>query len=62
MKPKISIRRWDLAESKWPIGLQLAVLPVWGYQVLCNGVAVAKSSDKNEIRRIAYHLRTKWNK
>lgn len=66
MKPKISIRKWDLSEGNYPIGLiyNQITLPFSsiGYQVVCNGVVIARSSDKNQVRRVAYHLKTKWDK
>ena len=59
MKPKISIQKWDITRGYFPRDLSgIAV----GYQVICNGILIARSDDKNLARRIAYHLRTKWDK
>lgn len=62
MKPKVSIRKWDMSAGAFPIGLHSGIISLNGYQVLWNGVVIARSSDKNEARRVAYHLRTKCNK
>ena len=63
MKPKISIQKWDVTRG---ILLhdpsRIVFFPTVGYQVICNGILIAKSDDKNLARRIAYHLRTKWDK
>ena len=64
MKPKISIQKWDITRGIFPRDLSSFVLPfsTVGYQVICNGILIARSDDKNLARRIAYHLRTKWDK
>ncbi len=64
MKPKVSIKKWDITNGAFPVGSICFVLPFpsVGYQVLWDGVVIARSTDKNLARRIVYHLKKKWNK